>query len=108
MLFHSPFDPYSTVLTQTCIRRKQHFSVENYNSTLPTVILYYLGLFCMQDLSEEEYREWYMKYKEAELSLENREEKLAELVDLIESDLTLLGATGMVLKTFYFPVDRCT
>ena len=48
-----------------------------------------------QDLDEEEYAEWAKKYKEAELAIENRDEKLAELVDMMENDLDLLGATGI-------------
>jgi len=48
-----------------------------------------------RDLTEEEYGDWYMKYREAELSLENRDEKIEEVVDEIENNLVLLGATAV-------------
>ena len=54
-----------------------------------------------QDLTEEEYGDWYMKYREAELSIENRDEKIEEVVDEIENNLVLLGATGMHLLVLF-------
>ena len=47
-----------------------------------------------------------MQYREAELSLENREEKIEELVDVIESNLVLLGATGKYLELPWSAIDN--
>ena len=64
-------------------------------------------MFYTKDLSEEEYRGWCMKYREAEVSLENREEKIEEVVDMIENDLVLLGATGKHQNILQYSTDMC-
>ncbi|KAL6450692.1 DNF1 Phospholipid-transporting ATPase DNF1 [Candida maltosa Xu316] len=46
-------------------------------------------------LDWDEYTEWNKKYQLASSSLENREEKMEELADFIERDLTLLGGTAI-------------
>ncbi|KAK3938419.1 phospholipid-transporting ATPase DNF1 [Diplogelasinospora grovesii] len=48
-----------------------------------------------RELSEEEYREWRIEHDKAATALENREEKLEEVADKIEQDLTLLGGTAI-------------
>jgi phospholipid-translocating ATPase len=48
-----------------------------------------------RELSEEEYREWRKEHDIAATALENREEKLEEVADKIERDLTLLGGTAI-------------
>jgi len=48
-----------------------------------------------RELSEEEYREWRREHDLAATALENREEKLEEVADKIERDLTLLGGTAI-------------
>ena len=48
-----------------------------------------------------------MKYREAEVSLENREEKIEEVVDMIENDLVLLGATGKHQNIRQYSTDMC-
>ena len=54
-----------------------------------------------------------MRFREAELSLENRDEKIEEIVDEIENNLVLLGATGMHLlvllsDNFFLESSTCT
>lgn len=71
------------------------------------MVIQELFRFVSKDLSDEEYREWCMKYREAELSLEDREKKIEEVVDVIESDLVLLGATGKLQNVFSFSIDLC-
>ncbi|KAL1882068.1 hypothetical protein VTK73DRAFT_2477 [Phialemonium thermophilum] len=46
-------------------------------------------------LSEEEYYAWRKEHDLAATALENREEKLEEVADRIEQDLTLLGGTAI-------------
>ncbi|GAB1312230.1 phospholipid transporting ATPase [Madurella fahalii] len=48
-----------------------------------------------RELSEQEYREWRKEHDLAATALENREEKLEEVADKIEQDLTLLGGTAI-------------
>jgi len=45
--------------------------------------------------AENEYDEWSVRYNEATVALEDREEKLAAISDEIEQDLRLLGATAI-------------
>ena len=45
--------------------------------------------------SEDEYDEWSVRYNEATVALEDREEKIATVSDEIERDLRLLGATAI-------------
>ncbi|XP_075398836.1 phospholipid-transporting ATPase VB [Tenrec ecaudatus] len=46
-------------------------------------------------LSEEDFRQWANFRREAEASLDNREELLMETAQRLENQLTLLGATGI-------------
>ncbi|KAK0615781.1 hypothetical protein B0T17DRAFT_497326 [Bombardia bombarda] len=48
-----------------------------------------------RELSEQEYIEWRKEHNLAATALENREEKLEEIADKIEQDLTLLGGTAI-------------
>ncbi|KAK4187296.1 hypothetical protein QBC35DRAFT_235944 [Podospora australis] len=48
-----------------------------------------------KELAEEEYREWRKEHDMAATALENREEKLEEVADKIERDLSLLGGTAI-------------
>jgi len=45
--------------------------------------------------AENEYDEWSVRYNEATVALEDREEKIAAISDEIEQDLRLLGATAI-------------
>ncbi|TRY82205.1 hypothetical protein DNTS_003391 [Danionella cerebrum] len=47
-------------------------------------------------LGEQEYEAWLKRHEYAETSIENREELLLESAERLETDLTLLGATGIV------------
>jgi len=46
-------------------------------------------------ISEEEYKEWNQKMKIASSSINEREEKIEEVATLIETNLTLIGATAI-------------
>ncbi|KAK3393077.1 hypothetical protein B0H63DRAFT_457321 [Podospora didyma] len=48
-----------------------------------------------RQLSEQEYREWRKEHDLAAMALEHREEKLEEVADKIEQDLSLLGGTAI-------------
>jgi len=48
-----------------------------------------------RDLSEEEYEGWLEQHKQAEVALTDRDEKLAQSAETIETNFTLLGATGI-------------
>uniref|UniRef100_A0A671SMT0 Phospholipid-transporting ATPase n=1 Tax=Sinocyclocheilus anshuiensis TaxID=1608454 RepID=A0A671SMT0_9TELE len=47
-------------------------------------------------LEEQEYKTWLKRHEYAETSIENREELLLESAERLETNLTLLGATGIV------------
>ncbi|TMW68689.1 hypothetical protein Poli38472_006157 [Pythium oligandrum] len=49
----------------------------------------------MRKLSQEEYDQWHRLYREAEMSMNNRAEKIARVSAVIEVELTLLGATAI-------------
>jgi len=48
-----------------------------------------------KELDEKVFQDWLNKFQEASVSLENREERLGEVYDEIESDLTLIGGVGI-------------
>jgi phospholipid-translocating ATPase len=48
-----------------------------------------------KDLSEEEFKNWHRQHQVAAAALVGRDEKLDELADTIERDLTLLGGTAI-------------
>ncbi|XP_056248772.1 probable phospholipid-transporting ATPase VD isoform X1 [Seriola aureovittata] len=52
--------------------------------------------FAKKVLEEEEYEEWMKRQLLAESSIENREELLLESAQRLETNLTLLGTTGIV------------
>jgi hypothetical protein len=45
----------------------------------------------MKEISQEEFDQWNQKCKEAETSMENRQERLDELYEEMEVNMTLLG-----------------
>ncbi|UJR35768.1 hypothetical protein I4U23_028516 [Adineta vaga] len=46
-------------------------------------------------LTDEEYKDWLIQYREASTAINNRNELVAEVAERIERNLTLLGATGI-------------
>ncbi|KAL7272176.1 phospholipid transporting ATPase [Rhizina undulata] len=48
-----------------------------------------------KELSEEEYQKWNKEHEIAAASVHNREDRLEEVADAIERDLTLLGGTAI-------------
>lgn len=48
-----------------------------------------------RELGEEEYRQWNKEHEIASASIQDREERLEEVSDRIERDLTLLGGTAI-------------
>lgn len=46
-------------------------------------------------LSAVEFAEWWTRHKEAEIAMDNREKKTRDSYAMLETDLTLLGATGI-------------
>ncbi|TAQ88937.1 hypothetical protein B7494_g2734 [Chlorociboria aeruginascens] len=48
-----------------------------------------------RELKEEEYRAWNKQHELASAAIQNREDKLEEVSDMIERDLTLLGGTAI-------------
>ncbi|KAI8174164.1 Phospholipid-transporting ATPase DNF1 [Colletotrichum sp. SAR 10_75] len=48
-----------------------------------------------RELTEDQYQKWQKEYNAAASALENREEKMEEVADQLERDLTLLGGTAI-------------
>ena len=59
------------------------------------LLVYRLWLFLCRQIGDEEYKAWAQKHDEAKTSLHGREDKLAEVAELIEVNMSLLGATGI-------------
>lgn len=55
-----------------------------------------IHLYYLQTIPKADYEKWAKAHLEAESSLEDREEKLMDSACRIESELELLGATGMI------------
>ncbi|KAF4147432.1 Phospholipid-translocating P-type ATPase C-terminal [Phytophthora infestans] len=52
-------------------------------------------VICSKELTEEEYVAWDVKYQEAVTSLTNRDERLEEVAELIETEMKMVGATAI-------------
>ncbi|VEN49474.1 unnamed protein product [Callosobruchus maculatus] len=52
-------------------------------------------LMAKRVLTQHQYDEWYRRHREAELSIENLERRVRDSCSSIETNLTLLGATGI-------------
>ena len=64
--------------------------LENYaNDGLRTLVIAY------KDIKESEYKSWKVQYDDAQLDLRHKESRLAEINDIIESGLILIGATAI-------------
>ena len=46
-------------------------------------------------INPNDFSEWYTQHQECEMSMDNREKKIRESFSILESNLTLLGATGI-------------
>lgn len=67
------------------LRNLREFSREGYR----TLVL------AQRDISVEEFSEWKMAFYQANNSIENREEKVENVCELIETELTLVGCTAI-------------
>lgn len=67
------------------------------NKHLETYATIGLRTLCLasREISEKEYDTWKRQYDEASTTLDGRAQKLEEVAESIERDLTLLGATGI-------------
>ncbi len=52
-------------------------------------------LVAYRTLTEEDWKAWKNLYDEAERQLKDRETKMGKVMEIVETDLTLLGATGV-------------
>ncbi|RSL96791.1 hypothetical protein CEP52_011286 [Fusarium oligoseptatum] len=68
-----------------CFGQVDQFAVEGFRT------LIYADRF----ISPDEYREWKRQYSEAETSLHNRQERIAEVGELIEHSFSLIGASAV-------------
>lgn len=48
-----------------------------------------------RSISEQEYNEWNQKFKTAKLQIQNREQEIAKVQELIETNLTIIGSTAI-------------
>ena len=64
--------------------------LENYgNSGLRTLCI------AFKELSEHEYKEWHEEWSVANVALQNRDRQLANVYELIETNMTLIGCTAI-------------
>ena len=52
-------------------------------------------LLTTKEIDEQWYQEWNYNYTQASLSLQDRDEKMAEIAAEIETNLTLIGSTAI-------------
>ena len=50
---------------------------------------------CQKLILKEEFESWYVKYNEAQASLQNRESNVQVVIEQLEKDMELLGITGV-------------
>lgn len=64
-----------------------------------------------KDLSESEYNSWSHQYHLASVAVTNREEKISRMADMIETNLTLIGATAvedkLQARTTFLAIGKC-
>lgn len=70
---------------QACQQHLQSFAENGYRTLC----------FSTRKIPEDFYNQWNKKHHEASVSLDNRNEKLAEAAEQIEKELTLIGATAI-------------
>lgn len=70
--------------------RKCHAQLEEYATKG-----YRTLCFAMAELDEGFYRDWSKRFHDASVSIERREQKLAEIAEEIETNLTLVGASAI-------------
>jgi phospholipid-transporting ATPase len=51
--------------------------------------------FAMAEIDPEVYQDWARRFHEASISIDRREQKLAEMAEEIENNLLLVGATAI-------------
>jgi magnesium-transporting ATPase (P-type) len=80
-----------TLTNQTC------FIFSNLNYKQQTFAEQGLRTLCcaVRELSEEEFNAWNQKYYEASVAIDNRDAKVEAVGELIEKDMTLIGATAI-------------
>ena len=54
-----------------------------------------LDYLAVKTIDEAEYQQWSAKFHEASIAIENKEEKVDKVAKLMESNLSLLGATAI-------------
>eukprot|EP00736_Rhodelphis_marinus_P009053 Rmarinus@m.19911 len=84
-LSKSPKDHDEAVLRDVTTEHLKNFAV----SGLRTLCIAY------RDLSEQQFQDWFRIYQEASVSLTNRDDLIEEAAEMLECDLTLIGATAI-------------
>lgn len=52
-------------------------------------------VICQKVITKEEFEEWHKEYNEAQASLQNRDANVQEVIEQIETEMELLGVTGV-------------
>jgi magnesium-transporting ATPase (P-type) len=52
-------------------------------------------VMCTKELTRFEFEKWFREYEEAESTIENRKEKIEEVLMKLELELELVGCTGV-------------
>lgn len=82
--------PCSPNSPEGIVREKTQQQLDNYAREGLRILV-----MAKRNLSASEYTEWWAKHQEIEMSMENRERRLRDSFAKLESNLTLLGATGI-------------
>ncbi|XP_075151273.1 phospholipid-transporting ATPase VD isoform X1 [Haematobia irritans] len=82
--------PCSPNSPEGIIREKTQQQLDNYARDGLRILV-----MAKRNLNASEYTEWWARHQEIEMSMENRERRLRDSFAKLESNLTLLGATGI-------------
>lgn len=76
-------------------------STVSYVETFAKIGLRTLCIAC-KEVTPQEYQDWSVRLSEAQTLLQGRDQRVAEVYDMIEQGLVLIGATAIEDKVFFF------
>lgn len=82
------------VLERLRARNQTVESTLSYVETFAKIGLRTLCIAC-KELTDKEYSDWLLRLQEAQTLLQGRDQRVAEVYDLIEQNLVLIGATAI-------------
>uniref|UniRef100_A0A914CRH5 Phospholipid-transporting ATPase n=1 Tax=Acrobeloides nanus TaxID=290746 RepID=A0A914CRH5_9BILA len=76
---------YNKEMRKNCYEQLEEYATKGYRTLC----------FAMAEIDPEVYQDWARRFHEASISIDRREQKLAEIAEEIENNLLLVGATAI-------------